>query len=176
MRQGVSRYYFPKQRAVAPMSGFLDLILRPGGQLMGRMSLRVKLATLVCMLIVPLAALVVAQWRIQPPGQWGLGGAVLAALVIAYILMAFYRSLMQSVSSVKTAVHAGSSGDLTVLLSVAGSDELAQIGHDLELMNQDVSGLVGQVRSQTVLVSMAGEKLAIDSRELSRRTPWWSRF
>jgi methyl-accepting chemotaxis protein len=151
------------------MNGFLNAILRPGLQSMKRMSLPAKLAGLGSMLTLPLAGLAVLQWRDQPR-QWVLVSAIMAALVLAYALTVFCRSLMRAVHVVQTVVHAGSRGDLTVLASTPGNDELAQIGQDLERMNESLSGVVGQVRSQTVLVGMAVEMLARNSRELSQRT------
>jgi methyl-accepting chemotaxis protein len=151
------------------MNHFLSALLRPGVQWMNSLGVRFKLAVLGSMLILPWAGLVLAQWR-DPPREWLLAGGLVAATAGAYVLTAFYRSVMHALDAVQTVVRAGSRGDLTALPGAVGKDELARIGEDLERMNEGLSGVVGQVRSQTVLVAMAGEMLARNSRELSQRT------
>jgi methyl-accepting chemotaxis protein len=148
----------------------IDAFLRPGVRWMNQWSLSVKLVGLASIQFLPLCTLAVVQWRGESGRPWVLACGILAALVIAYGWMAFYRSLRVAVDAVQSVVRAGSLGDLTVQASTLGKDEFAQIGRDLERMNEGLSGVVGQVRSQTVLVGMAGETLARNSRDLSQRT------
>ena len=151
------------------MNYFLSALLRPGVQWMSSKSLRTRLAVVGYMLILPLVGIALAQWR-DTSRDWVLAGGILAVVAGAYALAVLYRSVMDAVDALQTVVHAGSRGDLTVLATASGADELARIGQNLERMNEGLSGVVGQVRSQTVLVAMAGEMLASNSRELSQRT------
>ena len=100
--------------------------------------------------------------------SWAL--AITAALFALYVGTAFYRHWVGTLGSVFAVVQAGSRGDLTLSASTPGRDVLCLAGQGLERMNEGISGVIGQVRSQIVLVGMAGETLANNAGELSNRT------
>jgi methyl-accepting chemotaxis protein len=153
----------------------LNQLLKPGVQWMGRLSIKTKLVSLVALLALPLGTAAVMLWLRQPHSEstrWGLGsiGVGICFVLGLYAFVYLYRSLTQPLAALQDAVRAGSHGDLTKVVATSGNDELAQIGQDLERMSEGMSGVIGQVRSQIVLVGVAGEKLAANAGELSNRT------
>jgi methyl-accepting chemotaxis protein len=150
----------------------LEKFLKPGVLWMGNSRLKTKLSGLMLALLFPLVG-AATLWSNQPDSTWATLGSVGAAagvLIGIYVFVCFYLSLTQPLTALQDAVRAGSHGDLTKVISVSGTDELAHIGQDLERMNEGMSGVIGQVRSQIVLVGVAGEKLAQNAGELSNRT------
>jgi methyl-accepting chemotaxis protein len=151
----------------------LDLLLKPGVQWMSRLGIKTKLTAMVVLLALPLCAALFTMWWYQPHPT-GLGwvalGVGVCLILGLYAIASLYCGLTQALSALQEVVQAGSRGDLTKVVSVTGTDELAHIGQNLERMNEGMSGVIGQVRSQIVLVGAAGEKLAQNAGELSNRT------
>jgi methyl-accepting chemotaxis protein len=97
-------------------------------------------------------------------------GCMLVLLALGYLTWCFQRSTLQSVQEVRRVVVANATGDLSVQVHPQGRDVIADIVRDLARMNTDLSGMVGQIRSEAVRVTMAGEAIAAGNRELSERT------
>jgi methyl-accepting chemotaxis protein len=169
---GISPATFDRFHMTVNKMRFLEKFLKPGVLWMGNFGLKTKLSGLMLALLFPLVG-AATLWSNQPGSTWATLGSVGAAagvLIGIYVFACFYLSLTQPLTALQDAVRAGSHGDLTKVISVTGTDELAHIGQDLERMNEGMSGVIGQVRSQIVLVGVAGEKLAQNAGELSNRT------
>lgn len=153
----------------------LARMLCPAIEWLNRFGIKTKLTGLVLVLLLPASGLALPFWLRQARTAgvelgWTAGIAAICVAAALYAVAALYVSLTQKLSSLQEVVKAGSHGDLTKVAPTSGNDELAQIGKDLERMNEGISGVIGQVRSQIVLVSMAGEKLTSNAGELSTRT------
>ena len=153
------------------MFSLLDSALGPGKRWLSACSLQTQLAWLAVSLTGATGLCVVALLG----GAWGsttLVWMLVAAvsLLTLYSSAAFYRHWTETLQRVLAVVQAGSRGDLTISAPTPGGDALCLVGQGLERMNEGLSGVVGQVRSQTVLVGLAGNMLAQNSRELSTRT------
>ncbi|MFZ6847992.1 methyl-accepting chemotaxis protein [Undibacterium sp. RuRC25W] len=97
-------------------------------------------------------------------------GSLVCALLTTCFLLAFYRDLMTTVTTLRESAQAVSSGDLTRQIHVDGSDELALTGQTLETMNLKLSSMVANVRSNSHMVSQVGQGLAANISDLSART------
>jgi methyl-accepting chemotaxis protein len=103
--------------------------------------------------------------------RWmGLGFALAGLLAFAWAGAAFYRSTLIALHQVERVVRAGAEGDLTQHARVPGSDEFAGMAQSLSAMSRQLGGLVGAIRDTAAQVSVTGERIADDSRDLSDRT------
>ncbi len=153
------------------MFSFLDSALGPGKRWLSACSLQTQLAWVTLSLMAACAlcvAALLADQLAETAYVWPLVAGVL--LLALYSSAAFYGHWIETLQGVLNVVQAGSRGDLTVSAPTPGRDALCRVGQGLERMNEGLSGVVGQVRSQTVLVGLAGNMLAHNSRELSQRT------
>ncbi|NDI84827.1 methyl-accepting chemotaxis protein [Undibacterium crateris] len=95
---------------------------------------------------------------------------ILSFIAAIYVLMAFYSGFMAALRALDISAQAVASGDLTRRIHIDGADELALTGGKLESMNDQLSALVANVRSNSCMVSQLGEDLASGISELSART------
>lgn len=93
----------------------------------------------------------------------------LVLLVVAlYLFAGFYRSLMNSINSIKSAVHAMAEGDLTAQVKITAQDEMQLIAADMNMMIEKINALVGQVISsanQVVITSEESVAASEDTRD-----------
>ena len=93
----------------------------------------------------------------------------LVLLVVAlYLFAGFYRSLMNSINSIKSAVHAMAGGDLTAQVKITAQDEMQLIASDMNMMIEKINALVGQVISsanQVVITSEESVAASEDTRD-----------
>jgi methyl-accepting chemotaxis protein len=102
---------------------------------------------------------------------WGVGGGAVLGLVLMTVLsLGFYLSFQGSLSALHHGVDRTAAGDLSHTLEVPGRDEMAEIAQLVNGMNQRLSAMVAQIRSNAVRVSMAGRVVADGSAALSDRT------
>lgn len=103
--------------------------------------------------------------------QWVLAlGAVASVVLGAVFALWATRSIVRPV---QRAVHAAgeiSRGNLSSPIHVAGKDEMAQLLHSLSEMQQNLSGIVGHVRSGSENVATASQEIALGNNDLSART------
>jgi methyl-accepting chemotaxis protein len=99
-----------------------------------------------------------------------LGAALAGMLAMAYLMSAFYASVMRALRSLRRTMTAASQGDLLATADVQGSDEMARLGQDLDRMVSNLSVLVAEIRSSASRVAGTGNRLAEDARSLSQRT------
>ncbi|MDO8775440.1 MAG: methyl-accepting chemotaxis protein [Burkholderiaceae bacterium] len=149
-------------------------LLRPGVSLMQRVRLRVRLVAIFLLLVVPLLVMGLQLAQQAYEKGHGVSLAMVLGLVglcaVLYLFAAFHQSLIGAVDALGRIVHSSARGDLSQTVVVPGSDELSDAGRNLESMSENFSGLVGTIRNQAVHVTLAGESLAGDMRDLSERT------
>jgi methyl-accepting chemotaxis protein len=90
--------------------------------------------------------------------------------MLVYSVVCFSIATMQSLATLHSVVESGTKGDLSRKIVVHGSDELARISAAFELMLNNLSELVADVRSAASLVSHVGGQLVKDGHSLSERT------
>lgn len=95
---------------------------------------------------------------------------MLAFLATGYLVLGFYLGFMRSMSEVGKSAHQVASGDLTKYIHMDGTDELAQAGNALEIMNTKLSAVVANVRNDANMVSFLGRKLVSGIGDMSIRT------
>ena len=99
-----------------------------------------------------------------------LGSALVGLLALLYLGAGFVSSTMDALRRVTAAARAGAQGDLTARADVAGRDEFADMGRELDTMYQQLSTLVQQIRDTARTVSTTGEQIAASSHDLASRT------
>lgn len=90
------------------------------------------------------------------------------AVAIVFVLVLQVRlRLNRAASRLGEAAQAAARGNLTVDAALSGRDELAHVAQDFDRTINALSGVVSQVRNQTILVSMSSDRLLHLSTELS---------
>ncbi len=96
----------------------------------------------------------------------GVIAVVLAALCAFFIT----RSITRPIGEAVRVARAVADGDLTSRISVDGSDETGQLMAALKSMNDNLAGLVLQLRSGTDTINTASREIASGNLDLSSRT------
>jgi methyl-accepting chemotaxis protein len=96
--------------------------------------------------------------------------AVLGFLLLLYLVMVIYKSLMIDLRRLSFAMKALAAGNLTVDATVRAKDELGDLSDELKSMISSVSAIVATVSCDAALVADAGNRLGAGNRELSDRT------
>ena len=104
-----------------------------------------------------------AQWLLV--GLLGLG--LSAAMLLA---IAFVRSITGPVHEAVSVAQAVADGDLSVNVTVRGSNELGQLMQALSDMKTHLAGVVTQVRQGSEGVATASAEIASGNQDLSSRT------
>jgi methyl-accepting chemotaxis protein len=97
------------------------------------------------------------------------GGAAVLILLI-YGLMAFYHATVDSLKKLDRVIDQATGGDLTGVATIAGRDEMAQMGRKFQDMLNSLSGVVADVRTVSAVLSHMGQQLVNDSAQLADRT------
>ena len=97
-------------------------------------------------------------------------GGVLGLLMLLYILITFYKSLMIDLRRVSYAMSQLAQGNLRVTGTLRGKDEIADLEVLLKLMISNVSAMVAAVGSDAALVAHVGQSLSLGNQDLSDRT------
>jgi methyl-accepting chemotaxis protein len=142
-------------------------VLRLADSLAQRLSFSAKLVCLYAIIGLQASALITWAALRQPESVWV---SLSIALPVLLFLGTFHRDVCGRVRALEKATSASAGGDLTAVLQVRGRDEIARIVGNLEKLNSEFSGMVGQIRSDAIRVSMAGESIATANRDLSIRT------
>lgn len=135
-------------------------LFNPGAWLMRRLPMSAKLALIMLIMLLTVAAL---YWLGPTAGVTGV-------LVLSYLMAAFYFSFMSDLRRVMHYMNQAAEGNLREQVLSRGRDEIAEITDSLKGMIGSLSGMVASVRSNSALVAHAGKSLAASNRELSDRT------
>ena len=98
---------------------------------------------------------------------------VVVVLALAFSAVMGYRVVRSVVVPVRVAVRlaeAVSRGDLTGQIEVRSKDEIGQLMGALKTMNENLVGIVAQVRSGTDTIATASGEIAAGNLHLSQRT------
>jgi methyl-accepting chemotaxis protein len=104
--------------------------------------------------------------------QMALQGGLFAAgfALLAYLLLSFHVTFQASLRALRRGTDAMAHGNLAHRTEVRGSDELAEIGRNVDATCGQLSGMVAEIRSSAALVNLAGGQVADGSQRLSLRT------
>ncbi len=108
------------------------------------------------------------QSRLLVERRYVLAGFLAGLLAIAYLLGGFQTSFVGTLKFLRAGVDRTAIGDLTTSLHIRGNDDMAAIGRQLEGMNERLSAMVADIRSNAVMVSKAGQSLASGMAELAQ--------
>ncbi|MES2931966.1 MAG: methyl-accepting chemotaxis protein [Pseudomonadota bacterium] len=148
----------------------LNLMMTPSSWLMARLHLKTKLIGLCLLYLVPIVFLSAQRFEQIRVIDSVLLTVLIFSLILLYFSFGFYRSFVAALKDVQRSATTTASGDLSQLVQVSGSDELAQTGKTLETMSINLSSLVASIRSDSVMVSQSGQHLASGLSALSSRT------
>ncbi len=95
---------------------------------------------------------------------------VAAAVVSALAARLITRSVTQPLAQTASAAARMAEGDMSQPVAVEGRDEVADLQKALSAMQQNLSRLVGEVRSSTESIATASAEIATGNQDLSTRT------
>src|SRR5574343_122027 len=98
------------------------------------------------------------------------GLAVIVALLVGYLGMGTYYSVLGSVSDFSQGARRMAEGDLTATFESEGADELHAAAKDFNAMGMAFRKLLGGVQGDVRKLSMAAEQLASSSQQISAST------
>lgn len=157
-------------------ASLIDAMLAPAMTLMRRLPIAAKLALPAVIASAPMAALTLRAlgWT-QGPGTAALQGwFAITGLVMAYLLLAFYRSFRRDVTRVVDALEQLIAGDLRVLQPPPGRDELSRVLGVSNRLGEELARLVTNIRDHAEQTGRDAENLALADRALATRTSWQS--
>lgn len=99
-----------------------------------------------------------------------LGLCIVGIILVLYLRSCFDEDFFHKIDKLQRAIKATSRGDLSQCLELPGRDELVEIGHQIDAMNDQLSLLVSEVRSSAVRVGQAGLSVSDDGMALSKHT------
>jgi len=99
-----------------------------------------------------------------------LASALIGISLLAYFVASFYFSFVIDFRHAIDVMRQTAAGNLRVQATVRGRDELAELTRLLQSVNNNLSGMVAEVRSNSALVAFAGKNLATGNRDLADRT------
>jgi len=97
-------------------------------------------------------------------------GAILGFMLLMYMLTTFYKSFSIDLSRLTYAMNELANGNLRVVGTVRGKDEIGDLAAYLGRMISSVSAMVAAVGSDAAMVAHVGRNLSIGNRDLSDRT------
>jgi methyl-accepting chemotaxis protein len=101
---------------------------------------------------------------------WVIGMLIGAALAAAAFAFWIARLISAPVAQAVAAAERVAGGDLTVALNAKGCDETAQLLRALSTMQDNLAGIVGEVRRNAEGVATASSQIAQGNNDLSSRT------
>jgi len=95
---------------------------------------------------------------------------LLNLVVLGYFVTALHSALMGTVKVITRTMDDMGQGDLTRRRAVHGSDELARVAQGLQGVGDRLSRIVASIRSNAVLLAMAGKGMGETTLALATRT------
>jgi len=96
-----------------------------------------------------------------------LGLAALMVLVVVYLTVGMYLSIVGGVARLAEGAQKIADGDLTARVAVGTKDEMARVGKGFNSMAEALSGLIGKIQSGAGNVSAAAASLATSSLHIN---------
>ena len=148
-------------------------VMGPGEAVLRRLPFSNKIALIGLLAAMPI---LVVLWAFfvgtEPKAAFEIVVALcgLDALVLVYLLAAFYTSVTQDILQMVQAVDHMVTGDLRHTAVARSRDELGQVVTAVGRLGRTVSAMVANVRSNAAFVAYASQSLARDSQDFSDRT------
>jgi methyl-accepting chemotaxis protein len=101
---------------------------------------------------------------------WLTAGLLLGLVLLLYLMLCFYRSLMVDLRRLGYAMQQVAEGHLRAVVTVRSNDELGDLAAKVRGMVGGVSSMVAEVGSSAALLAHSGKVLAAGTAELSNRT------
>ena len=95
---------------------------------------------------------------------------VITTLVVAPLTLMNMVSICRPLADAKRLADAIAQGDLTEQLTVVGKDEVADLQHALQAMQDNLNSMVGRVRDASGSIALASQEIATGNGDLSART------
>ena len=147
----------------------LTMILRPGRWALGRLRVSLQMAVVAAVAVAALLAVTGLAGTGASDGLlWSV--FVVCVLLVVYLIAAVTVGLNGDIAALARAMQQATGGDLRARAALRGSGEMAVLGRLLDGMVLTLSAMVADVRSNSALVSHAGEVLASGNRALADRT------
>ena len=102
--------------------------------------------------------------------QVALGALFVALWVSGYYFISFYKVVDGGLKETRRHLRAMTEGDLTLSAHPWGTDEAADLMHDLRAMQESLRGIVGQVRDTSSAIVTSSDEISRASLDLSTRT------
>ena len=99
-----------------------------------------------------------------------MGASLIGLVLMLYLSLSFYSSVMGALRSLQRSVRAMSTGDMAHSIKIDGSDEIADMGQGIEQMSGQLSAMVADIRSSAIRVGYAGQQAAARGQALAERT------
>lgn len=93
---------------------------------------------------------------------------VAVLLLVTYLYVAFYRSVLSSINTIAEGSHRLASGDLTTTVELESRDEMSSIASSFNEMSESFRNLVAQVVNSTSQVASAAEELSAVTDETNK--------
>ena len=91
-------------------------------------------------------------------------------VVLGYFVAALHSVIMGTVKVITRTMEDMGRGDLTRRRTVHGDDELSGVGRGMQQVGDRLSGMVASIRTNAVLLAMAGKRMSEGSMALAMRT------
>ncbi len=101
---------------------------------------------------------------------WLTMGLAIGLLLLLYLMLCFYKSLMVDLRRLGYAMQQVAEGHLRAVVTVRSKDELGDLAAKVRGMVGGVSSMVAEVGSSAALLAHSGKVLAAGTAELSNRT------
>jgi methyl-accepting chemotaxis protein len=101
---------------------------------------------------------------------WSTAAGVLTLIVSIVLAILIIRSIVGPLNIAVKIAQTVASGDLTSHVGVIGEDEIGQLLQALSEMNDNLIGIVGEVRISTDTIATASSEIASGNLDLSSRT------
>ena len=95
-----------------------------------------------------------------------LGMAGLMVLVVVYLTVGMYLSIVGSVARLAEGAQKIADGDLTARVALETKDEMARVGSSFNSMAEALNGLIGKVQASAANVSAAAALVAASSEQI----------
>ena len=96
------------------------------------------------------------------------GGALVALVLVGYLFVGTYLSILTSVKELSAGASQLARGDYTARVSFSARDELAMVAGQFNEMAASLAGIVGQVQRSATSVGEAASRLAASSTQVAR--------
>ena len=94
----------------------------------------------------------------------------LGVMGLAYLMLSFSLAFRRSLNALQAGTQAVADGNLAHRMRIAGRDELAQIGMNMDAMSHKLSALVAEIRNSASMVNQTGQQVSEGSAKLAQRT------